>query len=479
MPKRSFYDEYITALKAGTTYSLTENLPDPDPILRKVGADIDIYREIRSDTKVNACIEQRKAGTLSLMWGLLPSGADGSEKAAGIIEETLRRMDMPSVLSDMLEAFLWGFQPLEIMWELRDGLILPKSVKGKPPEWFVFDYGGNLKFRSRNNPMGEALPERKFLLTQHHPSYRNPYGLKTLPMCFWPVTFKKGGLRWWVTLAEKWGQPMLIAKYPRGLEPHDQDSLLEMLDALYQDAVGIMPNDTQLETISPGNSDPGSVHKSLIDQCNAEIALAIVGQTLSSEVGTSGSYAAAQSHLAVRKEIIDYDKRMCERACQQLVDWIYELNWPEGQPPVFSLWKEADIDKDLAERDKILTDIGVRFNKEYFHSAYGLKDEFFDMAAAPEAATADFAEAEPARRGAGKPSYQRIDPGMLELDGKKLSEIGRRLAGDVVRLLDSGLGYEEIQERLLSLYPGIDDSELQDFLARAMFAQRVEGRLGR
>ena len=220
--------------------------------------------------------------------------------------------------------------------------------------------------------MGEDLPERKFLLAQHQATYANPYGQKILPLCFWPVTFKKGGWRWWVQFTEKFGSPMLVGKYPRGIDTKEQDDLKDALDRLFQQAVASVPNDTVIETITSGSAD-GAQHKLLIDQCNNEIALAILGQTLTTEIGTNGSYAAAKTHSDVKQEIVDGDKRMVEKCLQQLVDWIYELNWENGRPPKFSMWAEEDVDRNLAERDRVLTATGVRFTKSYFQRVYGFQ----------------------------------------------------------------------------------------------------------
>ena len=489
MARKDFYNEFVTALRAGYTYSLTDNLPDPDPILRKVGQDWLVYNELRSDAKVAACIEQRKASTLALMWSVSP--AEGSadderlQQRVDIVDRALKHLDIPKVISGILEAFLWGFQPLEVLWELRDGLVLPRDVVAKPPEWFVFDYAGTLKFRSKEVPLGEPLPPRKFLLAQHHPTFKNPYGQKVLPLCFWPVTFKKGGWRWWVSFTEKFGSPLLIGKYPRGIDQNEVDALQESLELLFQQATATIPNDSQLETISSSTQD-SSQHKLLIDQCNSEIALAIVGQTLTSEIGANGSYAAAETHNKVRQEIAEGDKRMVERCLQQLVNWIYELNWADGQPPVFSLWQEDDVDKVLAERDQILSNAGVRFTKSYFQRVYGFQDDDFEMAepAAPGTMPgAEFAEApakaplKEATKGVKRGNKKAFNVDEYDLDAKKLSEFGKALLTQIVNLLDESSTFEEVRERLFKLYPKVDTEALEDSLARAFYIAHVEGRL--
>lgn len=482
MLRKDFYTEFVTALKAGWMYSLNDNLPDPDPILRKVNQDIAAYKELRSDPKVSACIEQRKAGTLSLEWGLTLESGQGDDRKQNErltrIERALNDLDMPKIISGILEASLWGYQPLEIMWELRDGLTLPKDVIAKPPEWFVFDYEGKLKFKSIQHPTGEELPERKFLLAQHQATFANPYGQKILPLCFWPVTFKKGGWRWWVQFTEKFGSPMLVGKYPRGIDQGEVDRLQDALERLFQQAVASFPNDTLIETITSGSAD-GAQHKLLIDQCNSEIALAILGQTLTTEIGANGSYAAAKTHSDVKQEIIDGDRRMTERCLQQLVSWVYELNWEDGRPPKFSMWAEEDVDRNLAERDRVLTSSGVRFTKPYFQRVYGLQEDDFEVAEPQESQGAEFAESplKATLKKRSKPVQTAFNPDDYPLDGKKLSEFGKALITQILNMLQEAESFEEARERLFKLYPQIDTSELEDSLARAFYIAHISGRL--
>ena len=50
------------------------------------------------------------------------------------------------------------------------------------------------------------VPKDKFILIQNRPSYANPYGSKLFYKLYWPVTFKRNGLRWWTQFIEKSGQ---------------------------------------------------------------------------------------------------------------------------------------------------------------------------------------------------------------------------------------------------------------------------------
>lgn len=166
--KKNLTEEIATRKRALNFYSLANILPDPDIVLRKQGKDMRIYKELLCDPHVFACTQSRKAGVLSLDWDI-NRGLDKDENAQAI-EDLLKKLDIHKLINDILEATLYGFQPLEINWKReKSGKILPASIVAKPPEWFCFDDENNLKFRTKENYYGEIVPPKKFLLAQNNP----------------------------------------------------------------------------------------------------------------------------------------------------------------------------------------------------------------------------------------------------------------------------------------------------------------------
>ena len=181
--KKNLTEEIATRKRALNFYSLANILPDPDIVLRKQGKDMRIYKELMCDPHVFACVQSRKAGVLSLDWDI-NRGIDKDENTENIFK-LLKYLDIHKLINDILDATLYGFQPLEIIWQKnKSGYILPTKIIAKPSEWFCFDDNNNLKFRTKENYYGELLPNKKFLLAQNNPSYNNPYGERTLSRVF-------------------------------------------------------------------------------------------------------------------------------------------------------------------------------------------------------------------------------------------------------------------------------------------------------
>lgn len=468
--KKHLSEEIATRKRSLNYYSLAMSyLPDPDIVLKKQGKDMKVYKELLCDSHVFACVQSRKAGVLSLEWEI-NRGLDKDETAEKVIE-TIKKLDIYKLINDILDATLFGFQPIEIIWGRVDNLVLPIELKAKPSEWFCFDDENQLKFRTKEHYFGEELPPKKFLCPQANPSYENPYGERTLSRVFWPVTFKKGGLKFWVIFTEKYGIPHLIGKHPRGASEEETDRLAGLLEQMVQDAIAVIPDDSSVEIQEANKSSSAEIFEKLMDKMNAEISKAILGQTLTTEVGSTGSYAASNTHFAVRQDIIDADKKMVEKTINQLIQWIYEINFSNKDVPVFEMFEVEDIDLGLAQRDKILSETGVKFTKDYFIKNYGLEEEDFDIREDIIPATPQFSQfkEEPEPEG-----QVQVDDLFKFLSETELDKQSQAMLSPLLALFESCDNFEDARELLTD--SNLQTKQLQQSIQKAMFLCELQGR---
>ena len=469
--KKGLTEELATRKRALNFYSLANILPDPDIVLKKQGKDMRIYKELLCDPHVFACVQSRKAGVLSLDWDI-NRGLDKDENAEEIVD-LLKSLDIQKLINDILDATQFGFQPLEIMWKKnKNGKIFPTAIVAKPPEWFCFDDDNNLKFRTKENYYGELLPNKKFLLAQNNPSYSNPYGERTLSRVFWNVTFKKGGLKFWVIFTEKYGMPHLIGKHPRGASKDETNSLADMLEEMVQDAIAVIPDDSSVEIQEANKTSSADIYEKLIDKMNAEISKAILGQTLTTEVGATGSYAAANTHMQVRQDIIDSDKKLVEEIINQLIKWIYEINYSNNDVPVFEMFAPEDVDLTLAQRDKILYDTGVKFTKEYFIKNYGLEDEDFEIREDVIPSNPNFKEF--SEEVSSIPGQEQIDDLFKFLAENELTPNAQKMLAPLIKLLENCSDYDEAYELLTD--KNLHSKKFEESLQKAFFLCELQGR---
>lgn len=368
----------IATAKRGGLFSIGGILPDADAVLMRSHSGMGVYRELLNDPHVRSCVTSRKAGVLSKAWRL--DKRNCTDATLQLVENALAQLDLDAIMSQILNAPLFGYQPMEIIWQAQGMNVIPEKIEAKPQEWFAYDKQGRLRLLSNSNLFdGELLPDMKFLCPRYNATYVNPYGEKILSSVFWAVTFKKGGLKFWVSFVEKYGMPWAIGKIARQTAKEEAIALKEALNNMVQDGVAVVDNNCEVqlhESSSKGAS--AEIYRGLVEFNNDEISKAILGQTLTTQVGSSGSYAASKVHLCVREDIVLSDIRLVQNTLNQLIRWIVALNGrAEDIAPEFVIYDKNAINIELAQRDEILSRSGVSFSREYFKKTYSLSDSDF------------------------------------------------------------------------------------------------------
>jgi phage gp29-like protein len=378
-------DHFATRSRANDFVRLMRSLPDPDPILKKMGRSITALQELLTDSHLESVWGVRSGAVSGEEWFMAPGDdSSGAQEIADAFAEELKGMDVPRIIEEMMDAVAYGYSPLEVLWTANEGRWGISNIVGKPPQWFEFNQENRLVLKT--GVLGtEELPENRFLLVQHRPSYANPYGVKVFSKCFWPVTFKKNGFRWWTVFVEKYGGAFMFGKYPSNAGEKFKQELLEALEQMVANAVAVAPEGSEI-AIQTASDKAGSsdVHSAYIQMSNNEISKAVLGQTLTTEIGEKGSYAAAQTHNEVREDIAAADRRRVSAAFNRLTAVYTFYNFgPDAVPPLFQFVKDEDLQADRAERDVKLHQVGWRPKKEYFIREYGFQEDDFDLAADP------------------------------------------------------------------------------------------------
>ena len=448
-------------------------LPNPDPILKRQGKDIAVYRDMRSRASVGGPIRRRKAAVKALEWRVERGKA--SARVTRLANDVLATYDMDTLINEITNAVLFGYQPLELVWGPFNGAAAPLQVIGKPQEWFFFDNAAQLRFRSRQQPLqGEELEPRKFLLARQEASYENPYGFADLSMCFWADTFMRGGLKFWVTFTEKYGTPWLVGKQPRGTPGSEVNNLLDKLEAMVQDAVAAIPDDSSIDILESGDKGASAdLYERLLMYCRSEINIALLGQNQSTE--SNSNRASATAGLEVAKTIRDGDSALVMATMNQLLRWLTDLHDGEQAPaPTFVLFEEEDVNTQQAVRDETLTKAGVKFTKEYWKRVYRLQDGDIEeapagpsMPKAPGAAAAvpvEFVEgAAPAAVPAGELSTAA-------------APIVMAWVRDLRALVEAHSEPQALQDALLEAYSELPTDELTEVMALAFELAHLQGR---
>lgn len=476
-------------------------LANPDPILRKLGKDQEVYDAILYDAHVMGETRSLRAGLLGYEWRIKPGGDDpASIQAFDVINERMKQRPTPSTRWDDLhwniyDAVFKGQSVHEIGWEYDGKHLFPTGVRDRPARRVKYGVQNEIRIITKDQPLnGIELPdERRMLICRHMPSFSNPYGVAVLSSCFWPYTFKHAGWKWFAKFAEKFGMPWPVGKYPQGTPVAEQEKFVRLLAEMVDLGVFAIPDDSGLE-FHKGSSTGEPIQERLINMSNAEMSKALTSQTLSSEIKGNGSYAAAETHRNRELSISKTDRDMVSETINTLLKWTTDVNFIGASAPTHEFYKEEDPREkwvDVLDKARKFLPISQSF-------AYDRLD-----ITAPEAGD-DLLSAEGGSSQSDDVSGS--DTGSFSKDSGKTADAVMKVMAELLvtgeaadfmeatkpepsdglavdniikpirELLDSADSMEDFQDKLASTFPEMDDSTMTEYLTMALSQHSLEGR---
>jgi phage gp29-like protein len=372
---------YITRDRISPYSRIGIALADPDKILSENNYDYSILRDIMNDPHVVAASQQRKMQVMQMDYEI---DFTGDKEILNEIILIMNNMETSKIISGFLDSIFYGFSVGEIYWKMINGKIVPIDILDRPQEYFFFDDKNQLRLRESSNGFfffdkGTTLPDYKFILIQNKPTFDNPYGEKLLSRCYWSVIFKREVLRQWQLLTERYGVPFLVGKYPSAATEEEKEILLNQLSDMIDSNISVMKEGTLVDFIENPKNEVGGLFENLVNFHNREISKAILSVTLTTEMQKYGNYKSSEIH----KELLEYigisDKKLVEKAFNKLFEYYIHLNYGKIESPRIRFMRKENVIEESADRDVKLTQMGIKFSKEYFIKRYNLNEKDFSL----------------------------------------------------------------------------------------------------
>jgi phage gp29-like protein len=463
--------------------SLLSRLPDPDLVLAQQGMGRQELRKLETDDEVSAALETRADAVVSTPWRLEPFESEPTQWLASELEP-----HMESLLRGLWSAVPYGYSVLEVVYRPGPRIGIA-HIQEKPLEWFEPRRDGTLWYTPTSSAgVGSAgTPvivdsDLKFILTRRKSTYRNPYGEALLSRIYWPWFFRHNGWRFWMRFLERFAEPLLLGQVAN---PED---FVTTLGKLGYEAVAAVGIDEKLTSVTQSAS--GEFEK-IEMALGRRIQKLVLGQTLTSEVGDKGSYAAAQVHNEVRQDKKKADIRLVTGSVQRLVNALWALNSFPGDAPEFVMADDTGLEVPRAERDAKLVQAGVlRLTPKYLLDRYDFKEGDFELPtpAAPAPArgaaqpTPPQGKTKPIQaslgfQGAANPQRFTQDQAALEaLADSALAQAKSPVPAALIReAILAATSPDDLAERLAGLYGGEDLANFQALLEQSLFAADVLG----
>jgi phage gp29-like protein len=283
----------------------------------------------------------------------------------------------------MVEGYFVGHQVIEPLWERRQGAWRPVAAKVVPPRFYsyanttegedrlMFDRGG----RSAGTWSLEDFPPHRFLFAVNgghtgHPAAAAP--LRALTPYWMAAVY---GLRWAMVYSQLFGIPFRWATYA---DDADKTAVSRMLANIGTAGWAAFKKGTELNLVESSKGTQQLPQWELMEMANRECDVFILGQTLTTDVGNSGSRALGDVHDAVRRGVI---AGVCdfvgEILTHQLVPAFVHWNYGDGRtdlPGIWARFDEAKDEKAMAERDEVLRRAfpGLEWSMQQIRERHGI-----------------------------------------------------------------------------------------------------------
>lgn len=488
-----------------------------DPLLIERGAGgVELYRDLKRDGKVFSGLQKRQLALIGKPFQVEPVGKDSAKGSADAVQvtEILKSFGFDQLCADLLEALLAGHTVAEIVWTLRDGLVVPARTPKRAQRRFVYvqddpDTAPALHMLTRENMLtGILVPERKFIVHRVNPEDDNPYGTGLGLQLWWPVYFKRKGVVAWNKLNDRFGSPTPHGKYPRGASPKEKATLVDALRAMSNDGYLATPEGMEIALLESKLSGNVTTQEQLVRYMDEWIAEVLTGQEPAGQ-GGGALAAAAVERQNVRQDLTQADSDLLSDTLNEtLLRWVCEFNGFERCQVHRQVREEVDT-KALAETDTMIYAMGYELNEDTLRAKYGegwtkravvgnsasvaglagpvLPSEVpaapaaapsaTSRASAPTESPASFAEAQNPRAGSGD--------AMDELVAQELADwqpVMDPMTQPLERFLEAaaaqGLSAAEVMERLPAMLAQMDTSALTDSLTRTAFAAAAGAEAG-
>lgn len=345
------------------------SISDPDLLLSKAGISRYQLRQLELDDEVAQAKDTRVEAVVAAPWRLEPNQTRVGKWLTSVLEPHMENMKR-----GVMDARFYGYSVLEIIYQkIAKGIGLDR-LSLKPIQWFQPQRDGSLIYfpdDGSGGMEGIKCDPIKFLLTTCNASYENPFGEALFSRLWFPITWRREGWGLWLQFLETFGEPIILGAVQNYQEFVDAMTAQGVRSTVaWQSVTG----DDKIETITA--STPGEFER-LENAILKRVQKLILGQTLTSDVGSNGSYAVAAIHNEVRNDKRRSDLRIVQAAGQKLVDNLAAINGLEA--PRFVMADDAGLEMTRAQRDAVLVNVlkssGLALTKEYFLARFDYEDD--------------------------------------------------------------------------------------------------------
>lgn len=369
----------------------TGRLEDQDRLFRLM---LDSWSRLRK------CLNEVSGAVSSLPVRISPAIREGMEEPtpqAQRIHEVVERalesysprpayleLDGGGMIKALVDAYAKGVSVLEILWHVQNGVVSPRCYCPVPAKYLSYPQNSMEIDRLMVAPKGvtqdvlEDFPPDKFLIGIWQQGGIHPIhcgNLRSLTKHWLGAIY---GMGWLMQYAQLFGIPWRHIETDGSADAMSKAQ--DLLEGIGSSGAAVTGPNVKLSVLEGVNGSAATMPQShLMDVADRACDILMLGQTLTTDVGSSGSRALGDVHANVRSEVLQSVATWVSNIItNQLIPAIVRLNFgalPSEDMPYATL--EIPVPKDqkaTAERIKILTEIGLPMSSKWVYEELGIPE---------------------------------------------------------------------------------------------------------
>ncbi|EBH7154245.1 DUF935 domain-containing protein [Salmonella enterica] len=469
-----------TGLDINRIYRLFRAAEDGD-----IEAQSDLFTDMEErDGHLFSELSKRKRALLTLPFSVIPpaDATEAEKKIAAEADGWIRHLPgLRELLMDMLDAIGHGFSCTEIEWARKDDIWLPARFHKRPARYFTMPQHDPDDIRLNTGVAdGEPLWELGWIVHRHK-SKSGPAAQSGLfRVLVWTYLFKNLSARDWAQFLNLYGLPFRIGKYDASMGDNERKSLLRGIRMLAREGGGIMPNNAQIELVSPaaGQSAP---FFAMVDWCEKVQSKVILGGTLTSQAdGKTSTNALGNIHNEIRHDLLVGDAHMvAETLTQQLLWPVLALNgrYDPARAPCFrfDVHEPVDLAK-LFEMVKAAQETGFDITREWLSEKSGipLPQDSQHILMPPKNTTPETAALSLAALSSSVQAQSSLDT-IPHLLAAQASTAADTLLQPLIEQVKAARTPEAVYDLLAASYTSLNENALRELVGQAILVAEVSG----
>ncbi|HFV9293915.1 TPA: DUF935 domain-containing protein [Serratia fonticola] len=403
---------------------------------------------------------------------------------ADAVRVMLERPQIPELLFDLLDGLGKGIAVAEVLWDTATVPWVPRDYSWVDPRFLKMDAETLREVRvlTEAEPFnGEPLAAYKYII--HQPRLKSGLPLRNGLARLVAVMYmlKSFTVRDWWAFGEKFGLPLMVGKYGNNASREDIQTLIDAISTLASDAGCAIPTSMQIDMVETASRQGGgALFKEMAEWCDAQTSKAVLGQTMTTDNGSSQSQANV--HDRVRMDIAKWDARQLENTLNEfLVRPFIMLNYgpQDNYPKVCLRINEPEDLKTLVDALVPLIDRGMKVQSSEIRDKFGLAEpEAKADILQPSGNQGGFTMLPALNREQLALNRQSAPDDIDQLTAEGISEwqrVGPAFTNPVLALASEVSSYEEFLARLPELQANLQADEFVDLLAQLCFQARGLG----